>query len=267
MEIKTSYSEEELQKAKERQQQYLKQQSSTYKRLEDALHKVNTGRYMSDFVYGANDGIITTFAVVTGAAGAALSPLVIVILGFANLIADGFSMGASSFLSQRSDKDIEEGQRAKEAWEIEHLPELEVEETRETFARLGFTGEDLDKAVAVTIKDPKRWLDFMMIYEHGVVEDKKEQPWKHGLATFVAFVIAGLAPLLPFLLSPIAQNAMIYSPIFAGVTLFTAGSLRTLITPKKWWLGGLEMLLIGSIAGSVSYATGFLLKSIIGISI
>jgi VIT1/CCC1 family predicted Fe2+/Mn2+ transporter len=67
-----------------------------------ALRRVRIGHYLPDLVYGANDGIITTFAVVSGVVGADLSRTIILILGFANLFADGISMGASNYLARRS---------------------------------------------------------------------------------------------------------------------------------------------------------------------
>lgn len=71
------------------------------------LNKIHEGEYVGDMVYGANDGIVTTFAVVAGATGALLSPGVIVILGLANIIADGFSMGASNYLAIQSQQAME----------------------------------------------------------------------------------------------------------------------------------------------------------------
>ncbi|HEY5601228.1 MAG TPA: VIT1/CCC1 transporter family protein [Patescibacteria group bacterium] len=264
--LKLQYSKEEIEKALERKRLKLKlPEAYGHKKLEDIHHGDQTGRYVSDFVYGANDGIITTFAVVTGAIGASLSPLVIIILGFANLLADGFSMAASSFLSKRSDLDYQKGQRQKEEWEIENFPEVEVDETREIFKNMGFSGKTIDDAVEVTIGVKKRWIDLMMIHELGIIEDQNNVPWKHSLATFFAFIIAGLAPLLPFIIPSILNNAVYFSPLFAGVTLFTAGALRTLVSPKKWLFGGLEMLAVGSIAGLVAFGVGYLLKQLFGV--
>jgi vacuolar iron transporter family protein len=261
MAVKTQYTPEELEKALVRKRALLKKpENLTNQQLEDIFHHKSSGKYVGDFVYGAN------FAVVSGAVGASLSPLVIIILGFANLFADGFSMGASSFLSKRSDIDYQKGQRKKEEWEAKNLPEIETQEVRDIFSNMGLTGVTLDKAVETTISDKKRWVDLMMVHELGIIEEEKDDPLKHGLATFGAFILAGIAPLLPFLIPVVAENALIYSPLFAGIALFVAGALRTLITPKRWWIGGLEMLFVGALAGIVSYGIGYILKSVIGIS-
>ncbi len=263
---KLIYTKEELEKALERKRKLLRQPDHiSNEQLEAIFHHKQTGRYIGDLVYGANDGIVTTFAVVTGSLGASLSPFVIIILGFANLFADGFSMASSSFLSRKSDWDYEQAQRAKENWEIDNLPEIEVQEVRDIFSKLGFEGTDLDRATEITISDRQRWLDLMMIHELGIMEDPLDQPWKHGLATFIAFVFAGLMPLLPFIVPVFSERSLLFSPLFSGVALFTSGALRTLITPKKWWEGGLEMLIIGGLAASVSFLVGALLKNLVGL--
>lgn len=267
MNLKFKYSKEELEQALERKRIHLNQpEGADNRKLERIYHQMQTGKYIGDFVYGANDGIITTFAVVTGAIGASLSPIVIIILGFANLLADGFSMGASSFLSKRANLDYQRGQRKKEEWEIEKLPEIEVEEIRDSFKNMGFKNKDLDKATEIIVSDPKRWVDFMMINELGIFEEEDDKSLKHAVATFSAFIIAGLMPLLPFLIPQVSKNAIVFSFLFTAIALFTAGSLRTLITPKKWWIGGVEMLLVGTLAASVAYFVGFIIKSIIGVS-
>ncbi|HEY4694424.1 MAG TPA: VIT1/CCC1 transporter family protein [Candidatus Nanoarchaeia archaeon] len=266
MELKVKYTDEELKKALRRKQEYLNQPDHTSnKKLDDIFHHKNTGRYIGDLVYGANDGIITTFAVVSGATGASFSPAVIVILGFANLLADGFSMASSSFLSIRSSLDYQRAQRQKEEWEVDNLTEIEVQEVRDIYSSMGFSGDDLDKAVKMTISDRKRWVDLMMVHELGIFEETEDVPWKHGLATFGAFALAGLAPLIPFIIPFFAENALIFSAFFAAVALFTTGALRTLITIKKWWVGGLEMLFVGTVAGFVSFAIGLTLKNLFGL--
>lgn len=266
--LKINYTAEEIKRALERKKELLNQSKHlTRKQLDEIYHHKQTGRYLGDLVYGANDGIVTTFAVVTGAIGASLSAPIIIILGFANLLADGFSMAASSFLSKKADLDYGRAQREKELWEIENLPEVEVVEVREIFAKMGFKGADLDRATEITISDKNLWLEVMMIHELGILPDPESQPWKHGLATFIAFLVAGLAPLLPFVIPQISAGAIVFSPIFAAVALFVSGALRTLITPKTWWVGGFEMFLVGGLAAIVSLVAGFVLKSLFGVAL
>src|SRR3989338_7393378 len=166
---------------------------------EEHLHfqheDASSGGYLRDVIYGANDGIITTFAVVAGVAGAALSSGVVIILGFANLIADGISMGMSNYLGLKSQRDFEARERQREEQETEMWPEEERDEIRRMYAAKGFAGQDLERAVAIITSDKKRWVDEMMVGEFSVVTGSEETPWKHGLVTFGAFVIAGALPL------------------------------------------------------------------------
>lgn len=153
--------------------------------------------YLGDLVYGANDGTITTFAVVSGVAGASLDARIVLILGFANLVADGFSMGASNFLAIRSQESVlkSQGKAAMEPF-----------------------------------------------------------PFRHGVATFLAFILAGSVPLMSYLFPVPAP--FVVAVILTLLTLFVVGAARAAVTEAAWWRAGLEMLVIGAAAAAVAYAIG-----------
>ncbi len=244
-----------------RKEKYLSEHKE-YRKFENLFHRHTAGKYVGDLIYGANDGIITTFAVVAGAAGASLSAVVVIILGLANLVADGFSMGASNYLGKQSERDYARAQRKKEEWEIDHLREIEVAEVREIFDKKGFRGRDLARAVEIVTSDRKVWVDMMMKDELGIIEEERDDPKKHGAATFAAFVVAGFCPLIPYLL-PFDANRFALSAVFSGMTLFLAGALRSTITTVSWVRGGLEVLLIGSSAALGAYIIGNIVDGII----
>lgn len=157
-----------------------------------------------DSVFAANDGIVTTFAVVAGSLGASLSSNIVLILGFANLFADGFSMAAGNYLGIKSENEYQDGKN---------------------------------------------------------IEKHKHSPIKHGLYTFVFFNIAGLVPLLPFLIRGGEFNIkFIISSLLVVLTLFFSGSLKALLSKKNTFKGGVEMLLVGGSAAFVAYIVGFLIK-------
>lgn len=251
-----------LQEALKRKEKFLLE-NKDYKRFETLAHRKDVGKYIGDLVYGANDGIITTFAIVAGASGASLSASVVIILGFANILADGISMGVSNFLGEKSEQDFAKAQYEKENWEIDNLRELEVEEVYDIYRKKGFKGKDLERAVDIITSNRKVWLDTMMKDELNIIMEKKEDPKKHGLATFAAFVVAGLFPLLPYLI-PGTVNTFASSVIIGAVALFTIGALRTLITTVSWIRGGVEMLLAGSAAAAVAYIVGAFTKGVVG---
>ena len=230
----------------------------------EKFHSHLTGGYLRDFVYGANDGIITTFAVVAGVAGASLSTKVVLIMSFANLLADGFSMAMGNYLSGKSNHDYVKAERAREAWEVENLPTEERAEIRELYSKKGFNGELLERVVDVITSDKKQWVHEMMIGEHGlVVEESTDRLWKNAAVTFGAFVTAGLVPVLPYLWGGAAQVVFPYAISATALILFIVGSLRSLITERNWWLSGLEMLGVGALAAGAAYAVGSFLSQVV----
>ncbi|HLC65250.1 MAG TPA: VIT1/CCC1 transporter family protein [Candidatus Nanoarchaeia archaeon] len=223
------------------------------------------GRYIGDLVYGALDGIITTFAVVSGVAGASLSSAIVLILGFANLFGDGISMAIGNYLSTKSESDFYKRERSREEWEVENYPKGEIAEIRGVYAKKGFKGKNLDRLVKIITSNKKVWLDTMMSEELGLIEETKT-PIKSASSTFFAFVIAGFTPLLPFVLSiafpSFLAYAFITSIILTFIVLFIVGAFRSYVTHIEWWKSGLEMLIVGGLAAGVAYLVGFLLKGI-----
>src|ERR1044072_9468985 len=127
--------------------------------------KVN---YLRDWIYGGIDGSVTTFAVVTGVVGAHLSPAIIVIMGFANLFADGFSMAASNFLGTKAEHDDIRRMGSVERAHIERAPVGAREEMRQRFRAKGFGGADLQWVVELVTSDPDRWVRAMLTEECGL---------------------------------------------------------------------------------------------------
>ena len=224
------------------------------------------GQYIGEFVYGAIDGTVTTFAVVSGATGAALSPGIVIILGFANLLADGFSMACGNFLSERAQRDYIERERRREAWEIEHLPEGERLEIEEIYRKKGFRGKDLKRAVTIITSDKKTWIDTMMADEIGLLDSPKV-PWKTAALTYFGFVSIGIIPLLAFVFSHFfpSLNAITFK-LAIGMTLVALaiiGVVKRHITKKNVWMSMIETLFIGGAAAVISYYLGFLLRWIV----
>jgi len=226
------------------------------------------GKYIGDFVYGANDGIITTFAVVSGAAGASLSSGVIIALGFANLMADGISMGLSNYLAIRSKLDYEKKERRHEEKEIEELPAEERKEMEEILiSNWRLPARTVTDIADVITSDKELWIKFMMREELNIIEDGDNSPTKHALATTISFACAGFLPLTPFVFGVNPDNVLLVSVSATALSLFLVGTLRTLVTKTNWLASGLQMLGVGIIASTVAYFVGLIIKEIIGVSI
>lgn len=216
--------------------------------------------YLRDWIYGGIDGSVTTLAVVTGVVGAHLSPVVIVILGFANLAGDGFSIAASNFLGTRTEQDDIRHLATVERRQIEVAPESEREEVRQIFATKGFAGTDLERVVELITSDRERWVRTMLIEEYGLPREARS-PWLASITTFSAFVICGLAPLAPFLIS--VSNPFRLSILVTGAVFFAIGSVKSRWSTVPWWRSGLLTLSVGGIAAGLSYAVGVLLKNLV----
>ncbi len=220
-------------------------------------HITGAGTYIKDIVYGASDGIATTFAVVAGAAGAGLSHQVVIILGVANLLADGFSMGAGNFLGARSENSLYREELRRENYEVEHLPQKETDEVIEVLEKKGYSKNDASALTEMIKKNKDFWVDFMMKYELGMHEPEHGDEWKDATATFLSFVLAGSMPLLVFLFFRSDNGSLfLYSVISTAVALFIVGALRVFVTKTNWFISGIEMLLIGGFAAGLSYYVG-----------
>jgi VIT1/CCC1 family predicted Fe2+/Mn2+ transporter len=223
---------------------------------------------LGDFVYGATDGAVTTFAVVAGVVGASLSPSIVLILGFANLLADGFSMAVGNYLATKAQREYVEKARKREEWEIDNLVEQEKQEIRDIYANKGFKDELLNEVVRVITSRRKVWVDTMMKEELGLIEDSK-RPRDAAVTTFVAFNAIGLIPLLPFVAMFVASSsaspndAFIYSVIFTAAAFFLVGGIKGKIVQKPLLRSGLTTLLVGAIAAAVAYVVGYLLNLVV----
>lgn len=220
--------------------------------------------YLRDFVYGAIDGTVTTFAVVSGVAGAELDSSIVIILGAANLVGDGFSMAAGNYLGTRAEQQEVERIRQMEESHIDHFPEGEREEIRQLFAAKGFEGDDLERAVNVITSDRRQWVDTMLTDEHGLNLNGPD-PLKAATATLVAFLLLGAIPLFPFIIHylnglPTAPYAI--STALTGVAFFLVGTAKSRFVDQSWIMAGLESLLIGGSAAVLAYVVGALLKGI-----
>jgi len=231
-------------------------------------HKTEQGKYIGQAVYGASDGIVTTFAAISGIAGASLNPKIAVIVGLANLFADGLSMAIGDYLSEKSEREYIRAEKERELWEVEKMPEAEKLEVKEIYKRKGLSGEKLDNLVDAITSNKEIWVDTMLHEELGLFEDDTN-PLKSAIVTFLSFVIAGFMPLIAYVFASqgsfLAQNQFLLSCVITGMTLFFVGALRQIVTGVKWYKGGLEMLLVGGLSAAVAYMIGWLLEKVVRI--
>lgn len=234
--------------------------------IEERLEQDAANSDLGDALLGAIDGAVTTFAVVTGAMGGQLPLSVAILMGFANLLADGFSMGASNYERAKSEHDRVAQLRAQEHRHIELIPEGEREEIRQIFAKKGFEGALLEQIVETITQDREQWVD-TMLREELKVNPEPPSPLRAALVTFAAFVVVGMTPLIPLLL-PIAQTSLRFG-LSLGLTL----GLFVVIGAFKGKVLGLPILksaastfAIGAGAALIAWGLGRLISMLTGIS-
>jgi VIT1/CCC1 family predicted Fe2+/Mn2+ transporter len=239
-------------------------QKSSEKQFAPEEHKTS-GQYIKSAIYGGMDGTITTFAVVAGVAGASLNAGVVLILGFANLIADGLSMAIGDYISTKSEREYQAAERERELWEARNYPDGEKKELVEIYMDKGLPEKDAKKIVDTVSKHEKAWIDIMMVEELGIVE-AEESPLKNAFVTFFSFLIFGFIPVLAYVLALwigiFQSSTFIIACILTGITLFTLGALKVKVTGKNWAKSGLEVLIIGGIAATAAYLVGHLLSGL-----
>jgi VIT1/CCC1 family predicted Fe2+/Mn2+ transporter len=238
---------------------------------ETQIHQIgNSGTslkdYIGEFVYGGIDGSVTTFAVVAGSTGASLETSVILILGFANLIADGFSMSVGDFFSTKANIDNYKKHRNIEYWEVDNMPDAEKEEIREIYRQKGLEGETLENVVDVITSDKDRWVDVMM-KEELEMQQESRSPVSTAAVTFGSFVLVGFIPLFSYVLDYAmgigSENMFLTSSIMTGIAFGLIGLLKSYVTETRMIRSVIETLLLGGLAAIIAYYVGDVLEVIL----
>ena len=221
---------------------------------------------VSDAILGGIDGCVTTFAVVSSVVGAGLPASVALIMGFANLFADGFSMAVSSYESINAEIEYVDKIRRREEEHIDKVPEGEREEIRQIFENKGFREDVLEEITNTICQDRSLWLDTMLVEEYGLQKNNLS-PYISSITTFVAFVVVGAVPLLPFLVSGInIQETFLISTLLAGIMFFSIGAIKGHLFTKPILTSGIRTLLTGGAAASLAFLAGYILRNFFGIS-
>lgn len=227
--------------------------------------------YIKSIIFGGLDGIITTFAIISASAGAGFSLQVILLMGFANLIADAISMGFGDFLSEQAELDHAKKERKREMWEVENHIEGEIEEMVEIYMGKGLTEEDARTVIGILSKHKEMFVDLMMVDELGLsLPDENDAPWKNGVVTFLSFVVFGSVPLWCYVIFYAAgvENASTMFTICCvatAMTMFLLGVFKAKVTSQPVLKSGLLMTLNGSLAAAAAYGVGYLFEDVLDV--
>ena len=210
-------------------------------------------------IFGMNDGLVSNLSLIFGVAGSGVDGEVVVIAGFAGLLAGAFSMGAGEYVSMKVQREVFEQLIHKEAHEIATQPEEERRELAQIYERKGIDPETAERIAAELMKDPEVALETHAREELGIdMEEGLGSPWAAAGSSFVMFSIGALVPLVPFLFTS-GGTAVVISAGLSGVTLFGVGGAMTILTGRGVVLSGTRMLAIGAVAAAITYGVGKLL--------
>lgn len=231
------------------------------------------GGFLKPIIFGGLDGILTSFAIVAGAAGGRLDPSVVLILGFSNIFADALSMGVGEFLSSKAENEWILSERAREEWELENYPEGEISEMVEIYEDKGMSHDDAVAVIETMAKYKDFFVDVMMTQELELQvpdADHERQSFREGVVMFCSFAAFGAMPLLGYVLIPtlfpeLGEEVLFTSAcIITGMVLFLMGCVKSLFSKHFWLWTGFETLLLGGACATVAYTIGQFVKALTG---
>lgn len=220
-------------------------------------------KYQAEFIYGGMDGSVTTFAVVAGATGAHFHSNIIIILGLANLLADGISMSIGSYLSSKAEDQLYQKHEKTENWSVENKPGEETEEIRQLYLNKGFKGEMLDEIVKVITSSKQLWVDEMLKGEIKMLKPEKS-PLKKAIATYISFLAIGLLPLMAYIADLFFPNEILPLFFMSCILTFSAfifiGYLKAHLNKVSRIKGIVETVFLGGVAAYVAFIAGSVLE-------
>ncbi len=220
--------------------------------------KQGAGAKLYDVILGGQDGVVNILGIVLGVATATNDARIVLISGLASTFAESISMGAVAYTSSKAARDYYYSERAREEKEIKTMPQAEIQEIRDIYAKKGFKGQLLEKIVKQITQNKKRWIETMMAEELKLSLENHSNPVKDAFIVGFASLAGSLIPLIPFFLVPVKQG-MYFAVVLSVAVLFLTGAIKAKITIGAWWKSGLEMSAIGITAALAGYLIGWLL--------
>jgi vacuolar iron transporter family protein len=218
--------------------------------------KIGSG-VLREVVFGMEDGMVSTMGAITGIAAATGNQFTVVLSGLVIIGVESISMAVGSYLSNKSERDMNERKLAEERYELARYPQEEKEELVGMYKADGWPPELAKEMANTAAKNKDLFLKEMAYRELKVFPDEKSTPVKNGVAMGVAYIVGGFVPVLPyFAAGKTVTPAIPVSIIITLVGLFMLGAITTRYSKRLWWKAGLEMLALASVAAFIGYAIG-----------
>jgi VIT1/CCC1 family predicted Fe2+/Mn2+ transporter/rubrerythrin len=235
--------------------------------LEGILGKerhVRGGGWIGQAIYGINDGLGAAFGVVSGVAGAThVNGSFVLLSGFASMVASALSMGSGAYLAEKSQKEVQEAEMDRERREIENNPEEEQQELSLFYQLKGFSEAEADALAARMAQNPEEMLKTLAHEELGLSQQAFPKPWSSALSASAATALGAAVPVLPYVFTT-GVSALIISFVISTLAHFAVGAAKVVVTGRKWWRSGLEMMLIGLGEAGITYGIGLLVAPMMG---
>lgn len=228
------------------------------------------GELIKSLVFGGLDGVITTFAIVAAVAGARMPRHTVILMGAANLVADGISMGLGDYLSEVAEQRFIRHEHEREQWEMENFPQGEIEEMIDIYVeKKGFSRKDATVVMRTMAKYPDAFVRLMCVDELGFIAPTEDEfpAWKKGLVTMLAFDFFGSIPVVVYYLASsvrfeVADDFLfVISACATACTMFALGVTKASVTNQPRLSSGTLMLVHGSLAAAAAYAVGYLVEA------
>ena len=215
------------------------------------------GSWIGDAIYGVNDGLGAVFGIVSGVAGATNGGEVVLLAGLAGMVASAISMGSGAYLAAKSESEVYQAELGREKKEVEENPDEEREELELFYQLKGLSEQESKALVARLSKNPDQYLKTLAHEELGLSEANFPNPWRSLVSSMLSTAVGAFIPLIPFFFTR-GYPAVFASLGISIVAHFAVGAAKSLVTTRSWWASGLEMTIVGLIAGAVTYALGVL---------
>jgi VIT1/CCC1 family predicted Fe2+/Mn2+ transporter len=222
-------------------------------------HLISTD-FLTDIVIGMSDGLTVPFALAAGLSGAVSSTGIIVIAGIAEICAGSIAMGLGGYLAGKTEQDYYNTEVKREYYEVDHLRDREIAETKEFFSKIGLSEELQEKAAEEIAKDKKQWVDFMMKYELGLEKPDPRRATKSALNIGISYIVGGLVPLSPYFFLSHPLDGLKISVVVTLLCLFIFGWFKSKITGVNVWWGALRVMLIGAAAAGAAFGVAKLFQ-------
>ncbi len=223
---------------------------------------VQNGGFLRESIFGLNDGLVSTLALLAGLSGAVVENWVIVFAGLAEILSGSISMGLGAYISTKSETEYFKNQIEKERKSIEDIPNIEIKEIKDIYRSKGFNEKEVNLIVSKITKHKATWLE-TLIHEKIGIGERFDDPKKLGLINGFSFIIGGLFPIIPFIFLK-SIYPLAFGTIIALIVLFIIGILKSRLTGKNWFVSGIELSLVCLVAATLSYFAGRLIMIIGG---